>query len=206
MDDVAHEPPAGSASPAEEVALPMVGIGLRYQRGIDDLSQWGAVDHFQCVTFTGAMLTRWGGDAHCVTYSVTDPEGRTLPSFPRLRKVGPVVEQLRGQAHEVSAWGFMLDYDNPDHGVWRPGQQQEFEQRLAEASQDVVVGAASLFYYTRAGARVVYLLDKPVPVGEESEAMHRAVVRAWACSGIRIDPACSDWTRMFRLPLVTRDD
>lgn len=183
-----------------------MAVGSRFQPGVSHSGEWENPHQFQLVTFEEAFYRPWSWDAHFVTYDIvpTRPDLVPLSQFPRLRKTGPIVEQLREIGYEVVVWGFGLDYDNEGHEEWRPGWREVFEARLAEAAaEDPTVAQASLLYYTRGGARVLYLLDEPRPVGEEVEAMHRSLVRVWACSGIRMDPL-SDWTRFFRLPAVTR--
>jgi hypothetical protein len=152
-------------------------------------------------TLEQAFFKPWATDAHFVTYRVVG-----LDSFPRLTKAGPVVAELRAAGHEVEHWAFALDYDNPDHAPWDPTLVKVFKERLGTvAAHNSIVASASLCYFTRAGARFVYILQDPIPVGPEAEGMHRSLCRAWTQAGIEVDPGCSDWTRYFRLPKVTRE-
>lgn len=62
-----------------------------------------------------------------------------------------------------------------------------------------------MIYTTEHGARIVYVLDTPIPV-DEAEAFHRWLVFQWCERGLEVDTSCSDWTRLFRLPKVLRNN
>lgn len=180
--------------------LPRVAIGTRYMSGA---MEWPdrTLPQFDLVTFEAAFETEWEFDAHFVTYDVP-----TLSAFPRLRKVGRALDDLRAEGHEVVQTMLALDYDNPGHAAWTPEGLVEFREQVeAAGSLEPLIVAWHCYYATKHGARFVYVLKEPVPVGKDSEAMHRSLVRAWGQRGIAIDPACSDWTRYFRLPKVQRE-
>lgn len=181
-------------------ALPRVAVGPKFMKGAQ---QWpaAALPQFELVSFEEAFEREWDFDAHFVTYDVP-----TLETFPRLRKVGTTLEDLRKAGHTVYQTMHALDYDTPGHTPWEPEQLIEFRTRVETAGAlDSMLVAWQVYYATRAGARFVYVLKDPIPVGPESEAMHRSLVRAWGQRGIELDPACSDWTRYFRLPKVVRE-
>lgn len=151
--------------------------------------------------FREAMETCHGWDAHFVTYDVPGwPE-----NLPRLKKRSRFLEQLRAEGLEVVQWGLAYDYDLPDHGAWTVEAVDEFETRIARAcDRNPVLGTFAAYYRTRRGARLVYVLHEPVPVAD-GEGAHRGLLKMWAQQSVLFDPACSDWTRFFRLPRVMRE-
>lgn len=156
---------------------------------------------FEMVPFEEAFSREWEIDAHFVTYDVPSFE-----DFPRLNKSSRVLQDLIDDGHEVVTTMFALDYDNPEHVAWTPEMLVEFEGRSRHAAQaEPLIGGWHAYYTTKHGARFVYVLKEPLPVGEETEALHRDLVRTWGQHGIVLDPCCSDWTRFFRLPKVTRE-
>lgn len=187
-------------------ALPRVAVGTRFMKGADAWRPGQVLgQRFEIVSFAEAFTLEWDFDAHFVTYDVQHPD-REVDAFPRLKKSTNVVDQLRDLGYEVVTTMFGLDYDNPEHEPWTAERLAEFKERVEAASQvEPLIDQWTLFYTTRRGARFVYVLKEPVPVGPHSEAMHKSLVRAWAQRGIALDPACSDWTRFFRLPKVMRD-
>ncbi len=123
--------------------------------------------------------------------------------------------RLKSESLTLGAYASMvalaLDFD--DHEAKRqklPATEKwraDVAQRVGQLWQVVPNG---FFYWTRGGARLVYLLDTPLVVKDDDGA------RAWqefALSamiwlerefGLRADRACKDWTRLFRLPKATR--
>lgn len=199
MTIVAEAGPA--AQEATRNAL-RIAVGDRYMKGAESLAQGANLPEFQMVIFQQAFHETWNYDAHFVTYDVRGTE----EGFPRLRKNCAVVDELRAMGLDVVQTMFAFDYDNPEHAAWTPEGLVTFKQRVEDAVLvNPLMGAWRIFYTTKHGARFVYLLAEPVPVGPESEAMHRSLLRAWGQRGITLDPACSDWTRMFRLPNVVRE-
>lgn len=162
-------------------------------------------------------ITPWDTDAHFVTYeAVNTGQDR----WPRCNKA--ILPKLRAVGGDLVTRLIVLDYDNPGHEAWSQASFDEWLAKLAEAAdQEPIAWQWALLYTTRHGARLVYVLDEPVPV-DESEKHHRWVCQALRDVGITIDdinskgyhtngePAkvlfpTSDWTRCFRLPFVMRD-
>jgi hypothetical protein len=184
---------------------PRVAVGTRYMRGAETWPP-GKVETFQLCAFEEAFTAEWDIDAHFVTYDVIGKDGVGLPEFPRLKKSSEVVAILRDIGCEIVQTMFALDYDNPEHAAWTPEAKAEFESLVTVKGEiDPLIVGWQVYYTTKHGARFVYVLKDPIPVGPETEAMHRSLVRLWGQQGIKIDPACSDWTRFFRLPRVTRE-
>lgn len=146
-------------------------------------------------------------DAHFVTYQVLDSEGNVNldntgnPAWPRCNT--PILGRVRAVGGDLVAWGVVMDYDSPGKREWDNASKAEFIDRLMEAPSPFAQNW-SCVYFTRHGARLVWVYTRPVPV-DKSALMHRGLRAALEQAGIVCDRACSDWTRLFRLPKVLRD-
>src|ERR1035437_8999646 len=114
-------------------------------------------------------------DAHFVAYQC-----RPLEPFPRLNK--PILPLVRGEGGDILLTMLVLDYDNPGHAPWGPGELDDFLGKLEDAAIGPPGGPGwpvadqwTLLYTTRGGARIVYVLAVPVPV-DEGEAIHKGLV------------------------------
>lgn len=153
-----------------------------------------------------------GTDLHFVCYGVLDGSGNLERSVPRLTKsVLPLLVEYGIVASEQQVVGtaIALDYDLPQHTHWTEGHWQDFQRTMAGiATQDPLFGAPTLWYATSGGCRLVWLLAHAIPVEGEGgleDILGGMVARAHQL-GLPVDPACRDWTRLFRLPKVQRDD
>ena len=94
---------------------------------------------------------------------------------------------------------FFCDVDNVDHAPWTDemfaGAMEQYE--TLEALQTAGV------YHTARGRRIVQPLERPIPVEEVEPYIHRWFVELER-AGLRVDHACRDWTRHYRLPHVVR--
>ena len=74
------------------------------------------------------------------------------------------------------------------------------------AAADAVgeIGNWRYLYFTRRGARLIYVFDVPLDV-EDYEDVYRGFVEAWTGT-IEFDRKVGQWNRLFRLPHVLRDD
>lgn len=93
--------------------------------------------------------------------------------------------------------------EGPAPESWRR-EQRELVVRLADAHP-------GLFYYeTRGGVRFLYTIAEPIILRTQADALewsrsyHVAVAYFERRFGIKADPACADWQRLYRLPRVTR--
>lgn len=146
-----------------------------------------------------AFERQWDSDAHFVCYTLRDDEEQ----LPRCNK--RMLPHLREIGGDLLTRVFALDFDNPGHAAWtEEALEQWLEQLIAVAFEDPVLWSWALLYTTKHGARLVYILDRPIPV-DEAEGFHRWLVMQWHDKGIQFDTSCSDWTRLFRLPNVVRD-
>lgn len=146
-----------------------------------------------------AFQVSWPTDAHFVQYMPV----RAGEPFPRLTK--PVLHKLRAMGADVEVNLFAFDYDTPGHQAWTPESLAAFWSLLASAaSRWPLADQWSLLYTTAKGARLVYILDEPV-VAEEAEGKIRWMCEQFCLAGLPVDRLC-DWTRLFRLPYVLRDE
>lgn len=142
-----------------------------------------------------AFERSWPSDAHFAAYSVASVEHRlSLDAIGRLRHGWPMVLMV-------------ADVDGPGHKrepAWWAGELLKLEA-LAAAHP------GGFFYATRGGYRLVYRLASPFVIWtvDDKEAWRERyrrellyLARRFAIVG---DPACSDITRLFRLPCVIRE-
>lgn len=163
--------------------------------------------------------TEHATDEHLVLYSVEDVNGPTRGPVPRITK-GAVAslfdpsdrcgykDVLPGIVR-VGASALALDFDLPEHVKWTQTHKESVLRILAEAGNVwPILLKPSVFYTTSGGLRLVWFLTRSVDVrgvlGLE-DLLHGLVSMAYM-SGLLVDPACKDWTRLFRLPRVMRLD
>jgi hypothetical protein len=170
----------------------------KYARGLNSLTEENPPPFMQVTPLHLALEIQYETDAHFVTYLVDGGED----DFPRLNK--PVLAPLEEEGAEVRCTMLVLDYDNPDHGAWSQKKLAEFLTKVGEHENETVRNYTA-FYTTKHGARFIYVLETPVPV-MEAELRLQSLVTKFHAAGIAVDKATKDWTRLFRLPFVTRDD
>ena len=143
-----------------------------------------------------ALTTAHPTDAHCVMYVVqgADQHHRILKSH---------VDDYLGI---VECQVMMVDVDNPPQpdGSKRPWQTDDEIRAKHIEFLELNTLARAGWYFTNNGLRLVQPLIAPCTPDE----LERYLLR-WheqlADVGIEADPACKDWTRMYRLPWVRRD-
>jgi hypothetical protein len=134
-----------------------------------------------------ALSRAYTTDAHFAAYApATDPVRRlSLEGFARLGAVRMIL--------------FVVDIDPAGHGrspEWDADVRERIERLPGEP----------FGYWTRGGARVVYALDREVTDPDDWTRWYlRQLVAIAHLTGIAADPACSDPTRLFRMPHATRD-
>lgn len=150
------------------------------------------------VTLEAALRRRWEGDAHCAMYAIPGEEGS-----PRINQ--GAWPWLQAQGKEPVMLRVLVDVDFPDHTTWDdyPGAEADWARTLGVlAAVPDLAGAA--WYHTRAGYRLWWELETPVPVSRWWGWISR--FNAYLLDlGIPLDPKVSDATRLMRLPLVQRD-
>lgn len=144
-----------------------------------------------------ALTRDYSSDAHFAAY--TAPMPRRLTSG----AVG---------CTEITMHMIVLDVDDPaTHGTGEPASVEWREEQRARCDRLVGEHSGAFFYDTRGGYRCVYRLREPSAICDPQAAakwrQEYAVIREYLLRrfDISIDPACSDWTRLFRLPHATRD-
>lgn len=201
-----------------------VGVSSRVDiPGINSLSDVRPA--LKVVTLDEAMRRQWDCDAHFTAYSVVRPDGEPEESWPRINK--PALAEILHAGGRVEAAAIVLDYDSNmnvsdevliEHGwtpgdkklpkvPWTAGRLREFVKKLAETRKGLEtadLAGPTMVYTTRNGARMVHCLAQPVPVANV-EPLVRGLMRAYGDLGVKLDPKCVDWTRLFRLPRVVRD-
>jgi len=180
------------------VDFPLVGVCSQpKQKGAHRLD--AAVPALTVMPLDKALATEWPTDAHFTSYY---PEGQD--SWPRLNK--SVLSQFRDTVGgDIFTTCFVFDWDSPGHKSLTPQSYEAMCDTLLKAADNGLALATNwtTLYSTRAGLRLIYVLDTPIPC-DQSEPWMRAVVRDFAEHGIHIDPLF-DWTRLMRLPRVVRD-
>lgn len=146
-----------------------------------------------------AMLTRYATDAHVAAYSV--------PAVPRRLDREAPGHPVDGAPLVVAMAFLIIDLDGPDHQAppaWRSQMAERVERALAEHP-------GGFSYETRGGGRLVWRRAAPFVITTEFDA------RTWKLTywrtllylsrryGLVGDPACADWTRLYRAPHATRD-
>lgn len=183
----------------EAVIGPLVLVVDRHARAHPD-ARGATVAEYR--PLAEALATVHELDAHTAAYSVPEVPHRLCmkdDADGRLVRVWDVVPA-------VTMVLLIADVDAPGHVVspeWRAGEGAKI-LRLLQACPEGYV------YETRGGYRIVYRLQEPLVMRGDADARRwKATYKAWLAQlaefGITGDPACSDWTRLFRLPRVYRD-
>jgi hypothetical protein len=105
----------------------------------------------------------------------------------------------------------VLDVDCPEtHGSPEPAPEPWRAEMRVKMHALYAVHADPFYYETKGGARIVYRQPTPIVISSQEDSaiwsQRYAVIVAYVerCFGIVADPACGDWTRLFRLPRATR--
>lgn len=153
------------------------------------------------------------GDAHAVPYAVYW-DGEPVEKQPRLTKES--LPALLAQGFEVKCHTVWIDLDLKDV-LKRPAKVKWTD--LSDSEAGLVWGLVeeaherltakgmpwTASYTTSGGLRFIHALALPVPAGTGYEALMARFRAAYALAGLPADPACSDWTRLYRAPRVVRD-
>ncbi len=153
-----------------------------------------------------ALEREWSTDAHFVMYYGEDEDNERL--YARINKRDAFVQQLEQGGGRVVVHSLVFDHDLPkledgSKQEWSADSLESFLGDLQEAIGDSNL-EPSAWYTTLHGSRFVYVLTEPV--GRlDAEAMMLGIMDEFSKRGIELDEACSDWTRLFRLPNVERE-
>jgi hypothetical protein len=181
----------------------------------------GEGDDYQAVSLDGKVVHDWPlrsfaeamdgehpDDAHFVCYGATLKDGSGLMTrLPRLTKSG-LFDFKRDLADEVFGAFAPQDYDLPNHAEWTKETLAQVQTLLDQAGQrNPLFKYPSVCYRTAHGLRLAWAFSDPVSLegpGGFEDILHGMLGDAWI-AGFPVDPACKDWTRLFRLPRVLRD-
>lgn len=120
-----------------------------------------------------------------------------------------VPEHVRELLGSIEPMGTMLlvDLDNENHAPWSAELRERSMVMLRDAAtKNELFARPSLFHTTRGGMRLVWMLSEAVPVEGRrglEDLLCGLIMTARQC-GLVSDASCGDWTRLFRLPLVSR--
>lgn len=156
----------------------------RYARG------WPASDEgVATMTELGDLLTReYATDAHHAAYQSPQPHRLTIEA------AGRVPVRMALLVVDVDA------HDQADQAQWRAAMRGVCADLPGEP----------FGFFTRGGARLVWRHEASIASPADAEAWSAWYVRALlqiACATrfVVADPACRDWTRLYRVPHATRE-
>lgn len=155
---------------------------------------------------TDALTRQWDTDAHFVTYVADDGTGEEM--YARINK-GAFLQQLEQAGGRVVVRALVFDHDLPRDAEnakqeWSAESLESFLGDLSDALGDSNLEPTH-WYSTLHGSRFVYELTEPVDT-HDAEALMVGIMEEFGKRGIELDDACKDWTRMFRLPNVEREN
>ena len=146
-----------------------------------------------------ALERTYDTDAHFACYHVLG-EAHT----PRLgiNTYHALLEQGARLMFDVVA----IDFDAPDDQRIDGEASEDWRTDWRDKLWDLELEGGGLSWYdTRGGGRAVWELAKPVEGADRFETFLRKMLHYLRKQGLRPDMACSDWTRLFRLPYVNRE-
>jgi hypothetical protein len=217
----------GSLVPAADLAPTLIfhryaaGFYTRDEEGRMESSKGLGVQNRHTVPFLDLWTKEWPGDEHFAMYGAMDGDEQ-IHEMPRFTKPGLanalgvtnpktgefVIEPLISRAF---AGCFALDLDLPGHGAspWDEQTRTAMQVRFHEAAEiEPLLMTPTVFYTSAGGLRLVYAFknsDVALYGDEGLEDIIAGMIGAGAAAGLVFDPACRDWTRLFRLPRVVRE-
>jgi len=155
-----------------------------------------------------ALEKRWVTDSHMTGYLLHHDASEVYAKDGEMVRVNkPSLESLASEGFSVLTSVVLVDLDLPKHIFWDEEQLALFLEAFETAStQDEMLKQWHAFYSTRSGARLVYALDRPVPCPAAEGVIRGILFRiSQTALGPYTDTSTYDFTRLFRLPQVTRD-
>jgi hypothetical protein len=199
----------------------MYRIALTPDKRMPGIRTWPTEDRvplFETFLLHDALNTHFTTDAHFVAYAIRDSEGvfygdpklEDAPEWPRINRTA--LPPLRKAGAEVLSTLLVYDYDlkdnveDPEDKVpWAADYYRMFvDETLPRLRKTLGNLFATYVYLTKHGARFIHVLATPLPV-DEAEGYWNALFEKYEQAGVKVDPACKDWGRMFRLSQVIRD-
>ena len=157
-------------------------------------SRWGEVQPLPRAWGTQAT------DAHTTGYAPADAK-----MCPRYSKD----QAALATEHGVLLRWLTFDIDNPNHAPWPDAEQsarglQQCLDAVPKLGLPRTLSDAVGGYTTRSGLRLVWHIDPGIEVKYADHLLSNLGQRLMDV-GIAVDPACFQWTRLYRLPSVVRD-
>lgn len=168
-------------------------MATKYARGWPERPEKPLRKSDRCITvpISRVLKERFPTDVHFAPYSSERNS--------RLRS------EAAGQV-AVTMTALVLDVDGPDHER-TSAFTRDLVPKLADMNREHP-GACG--YWTRGGARIIYAIE-PFEIEDTKDAArwkrsYLVALRYFEDKfGIVADPACADWTRLYRAPHATRD-
>ena len=137
-----------------------------------------------------ALEYQYDRDAHFASYFFPGKD-----SSPRAKKT--LYEGLMAES-------LCFDIDNPEHAEWE--DEEEIFETLAHLQElPGYLGNWTWFYTTLHGYRLIFELDRQVTV-HEHEKLLCGMAAQLIKNGVPVDTDTLQWTRLYRLPDVQRED
>lgn len=173
-------------------------VGVIPQKEFRSLGKGGGL--MASATLREVLAERFETAALFCTYYV---EGKDR--WPRLRKRGTDLQWVRDRGGQVFTSCLVFDFDRPKvEGHKQPWESaEEPAEVLAQLLEADLQPTA--FYSTKHGARIIYVLDRPLPV-EQGEGAYQIMLRLLQQAGVHSDENTADWTRFFVAPFVTKEE
>lgn len=135
-------------------------------------------------------------DAHFVGY-LPDAGDK----FPRVNKN----DIAWAEGSDAKLHWLCFDIDNPGHSEWESTDDAQAALESTLEGLPLVFRDYAGGYTTRAGLRVCVHLGQPVELRFADHLLQYIGDTLMGDLGIDVDPACYQWTRLFRLPQTLRD-
>jgi len=169
------------------------------------------VEVFPSVPAGEAISKRYLTDAHVTLVGIWPKQGWQNNECPRFNSRSPaLLDNIQAQFPNggIGGCALFLDFDLPGKSDWSDDLRIKAEMLFASAGRrNPLLQTPTCFYMTAHGCRLVYVLTEPVPV--EGPRGLPDLLAGLICQAHMVGPmadlACSDWTRLFRLPRVMRN-
>lgn len=186
------------------------------QSGINKLSEANGALSLGLHEFDAVFDREFTSDVHFMTYGVMEDGEMTTSPFPRINK--PCLASIQEAGGDVMTVAIVMDFDLKDQPgtedlplsedgkpTWTVAALDAFIRAMPSIDSELSGRkiATPLVYTTAHGARFVHKLASPVPV-MQSEDLIRGLMKVYKDLDLHMDPACADWTRLFRAPKVVR--
>lgn len=176
--------------------VPSIQSHVSLSRSLKDEIQ---LKFMESMTLGQALEHQFDTPALFCTYYIEGEE-----KIPRLSKPCERLVQTKGKDIWISM--LAVDYDLPKvDGKKAPWESEDGPWDLLAQLSDHPELWPTAFYSTRHGARLVYALSRALSPHDAEKAYGKLLSRLREV-GIEGDENTRDWTRLFALPFITKDD